>query len=163
MTIVKDRMKDSMPSGRGRSGYKDLPYPVPTSPSASATMRANRRTGTRPEVLVRSLLHRDGYRFRKDCAVAIDRGVVRPDILFPRYKLAVFIDGCFWHRCPDHGLVPRSNPAYWGPKLARNVERDRRVDSALARAGWWTVRIWEHVTPKDAATQVKQALQGLGA
>lgn len=108
-------------------------------------MRGNRKRDTRPEIELRSALHRAGLRFRKDFAVRPDEGrVIRVDVAFPRAHVAVFVDGCFWHRCPEHGNEPRSNSTYWGPKLARNVERDRGVDARLAAAGWRVVRVWEH-------------------
>jgi len=84
---------------------------------------------------------------------------VRTDIVFPRARIAVFSDGCFWHACPEHGTSPRSNPDYWAPKLSRNVERDRRVDQALREAGWTVVRVWEHEPPEEATHQVIEALQ----
>jgi DNA mismatch endonuclease (patch repair protein) len=69
----------------------------------------------------------------------------------------VFVDGCFWHRCPLHGNRPRANAAYWGPKLDRNVERDRAVDAALGSAGWIVLRFWEHEDPQIAAELVAAA------
>ena len=141
-----------------RTSLKDIPYPVPTSAGATATMRANRRTDTAPEVAVRSLLHRKGYRFRKDHLIKIGAMGVRPDIVFPRQLVAIFIDGCFWHSCPEHGTVPRSNSEYWSVKLAHNVKRDKLVDAGLSVAGWQTVRIWEHVSPWNAVVQVENAL-----
>ena len=75
---------------------------------------------------------------------------IRVDIAFPGRRVAIFVDGCFWHGCPVHGTQPRSNTWYWGPKLQRNVERDRVVDQTLSAAGWTVVRIWEH-EPVDAA------------
>jgi DNA mismatch endonuclease (patch repair protein) len=70
----------------------------------------------------------------------------------------VFVDGCFWHACEIHGTSPRANQAYWMPKLARNRERDRRVDEHLAANGWNVVRIWEHVPPRDAADLVSNTI-----
>src|SRR5262245_14625848 len=86
-----------------------VPYPVPGSLAASKVGVANRRRDTKPEIALRSALHRRGRRFRKD--VLIRAGGIRThaDVVFPRAKLAVFVDGCFWHRCPDHGTSPRSN------------------------------------------------------
>lgn len=121
-------------------------------------MRANRRTDTGPERALRSELHRLGLRFRKDFRLKLDQGSVRPDIVFTRAKVAVFIDGCFWHQCPDHGQMPRSNRHYWAEKLTRNVERDRANDAALARAGWKVLRFYEHVAPVEAATAVHKAI-----
>jgi len=115
-------------------------------------MRANRRTDTKPELALRRALHRLGYRYRKDYRLDLDGGRrVRPDIAFTARKVAVFVDGCFWHACPEHGSKPRANEWYWGPKLLRNVERDRINDAALILAGWTVVRLWEHV-PLDEAT-----------
>jgi DNA mismatch endonuclease (patch repair protein) len=116
-------------------------------------MRANRRVNTKPELALRRALHRQGYRYRKDYRIDLDGVRVRPDIAFTARRLAVFVDGCFWHACPDHGSKPSANTWYWEPKLARNVQRDRAADAALAAAGWTVVRIWEHES-LDAALAV---------
>jgi DNA mismatch endonuclease (patch repair protein) len=122
-------------------------------------MRAIRRTNTKPEIALRSALHRQGYRFRKDLRLDLDEGArVRPDIAFTARRVAVFVDGCFWHACPQHGRDPSVNQWYWAPKLRRNVERDRAADVALAAAGWQVVRIWEHVAVTDAVAAVVAAL-----
>ncbi len=126
-------------------------------------MKGNRRTDTKPERVVRSELHRRGRRFRKDHGIRLSTGrLVKPDIVFTRQRLAVFIDGCFWHCCPDHGHAPTRNTGYWGPKLQRNVDRDRRNDGDLATDGWVVVRIWEHEPPGVAADRVEQALEASG-
>jgi DNA mismatch endonuclease (patch repair protein) len=140
-----------------------LPYPHPTSEAVSGRMRANRRRDTRPEVALRSHLHRLGMRFRKDHPLRLVDRVVRPDVVFTRARLAVFVDGCFWHRCPEHGNVPRANGDYWGPKLARNVARDRAVDQALAAAGWHVMRAWEHEDAAAVAHAVAAELRSLAA
>jgi DNA mismatch endonuclease, patch repair protein len=124
-------------------------YPHPSSPGRSANMRANRRTDTKPEMALRRALHGQGFRYRKDYRLDLDGARVRPDIAFTARRVAVFVDGCFWHACPEHGTRPASNAWYWGPKLTRNVERDRAADAALLAAGWQVVRIWEH-EPLDA-------------
>ena len=113
-------------------------------------MRANRRSDTKPEMALRRALHGQGLRYRKDYRLDLDGARVRPDIAFTARRVAVFVDGCFWHACPEHGTKPANNTWYWGPKLARNVERDRAADAALAAAGWRVVRVWEH-EPLDAA------------
>lgn len=137
----------------------EIPYPAPTSPAATKKMRSNRRSDTTPEVLLRSLLHRGGLRFRKDYAIRLPSGkVVHSDIAFPRRRLAVFVDGCFWHCCPDHGTVPKSNQSYWIPKLSQNVERDKKVTESLLSDGWQVIRIWEHISPVDAAKQIADKL-----
>ena len=123
-------------------------------------MRANRRAGTGPELALRSELQRLGLRFRKDLPLKLSTGRVRPDVVFTRAKVAVFIDGCFWHLCPEHGQIPKANRDYWEPKLARNVERDRKNDAALAEDGWRVFRFFEHVAVKDAAALVREAVAG---
>jgi DNA mismatch endonuclease (patch repair protein) len=138
-------------------------YPQPTSAAVSAVMRGNRRRDTRPEVLLRSLLHARGYRFRKDLAITVGGGRVRPDVVFTRRRVAIFVDGCFWHGCPTHGTRPKANGWYWAPKLARNQERDRRVDGWLREAGWVVVRIWEHELAEAALARILTALTARGA
>src|SRR5260370_21209528 len=114
-------------------------------------MRANRRTDTKPEIALRRALHRLGYRYRKDYRLDLDGGRrVRPDIAFTARKVAIFVDGCFWHARPDHGSKPRNNEWYWGPKLLRNVERDRAHHPALPLAGWSGVRPREPGPPAEA-------------
>ena len=103
---------------------------------------------------MRSLLHRSGYRFRKDLPIPGLSIRVRPHLEFTRWRLAVFIDGCFWHRCPLHGSSPHSNAAYWSKKLTQNVARDRAADEHLREAGWTVLRIWEHVPPEEAVRQI---------
>jgi len=122
-------------------------------------MRRNRRTDSGPEAKARSVLHSRGHRFRKHAAIRTPQRLIRPDIVFSRARLAVFVDGCFWHCCPEHGNQPRANTAYWGPKLERNVARDREVDRALSDAGWTVVRAWEHEDPGQVADRVEAALQ----
>lgn len=133
-----------------------LPYPTPTSPAVTSVMRGNRRSDTKPELMLRSALHRAGLRFRKDYPVKVGTMRVRPDIVFPRLRMAVFVDGCFWHRCPDHGNVPATNEDYWLPKLARNNARDAAVNDALQREGWVVMRFWEHVQVGEAAEEIKE-------
>ena len=129
-----------------------------SSAAASATMRANRRRDTAPELLLRSALHRKGWRFRVDMRIEAAGRHVRPDILFTNKRVAVFVDGCFWHCCHEHGVFPRSNASYWQSKLRRNVERDLADNFALQSAGWKVVRIWEHETLPDAVSAVESAL-----
>jgi DNA mismatch endonuclease (patch repair protein) len=107
-------------------------------------MQGNRSVNSTPEVQLRSALHRHGLRFRKNVRLSVNGRSIRPDIVFSRLKIAVFVDGCFWHRCPEHGNDPRTHSGYWGPKLDRNVARDRLADATLTAAGWHVVRIWTH-------------------
>jgi DNA mismatch endonuclease (patch repair protein) len=123
-------------------------------------MRANRKTDTKPEVALRSALHRAGLRFGKNRAITVDEGrAIRVDIVFPRRRLAVFVDGCFWHRCPIHGVAPTRNASYWKLKLDRNVERDRDVDTRLRDAGWTVLRYWEHESVAFACNEISTALR----
>lgn len=133
---------------------RDEPYPVPLDAEVSTRMRANRRRDTQPERRLRSLLHAQGMRFRVDHRVVAGSVAARADIVFTRARVAVFVDGCFWHACPIHGNEPGRNRAYWTPKLRRNVERDHRVTLALEKAGWAVVRAWEHESPVEVAERV---------
>lgn len=134
-----------------------LPYPKPTSPAATAVMLGNRKVDTRPEVTLRAALHARGFRFRKNFPVVTATRIVRADIVFPGRRLAVFVDGCFWHQCPTHGRPPQVNVDYWGPKLQRNIDRDRLTDRLLSDAGWSVLRVWEHVSVDEAVDMVARA------
>jgi DNA mismatch endonuclease (patch repair protein) len=142
-------LQDGVMSGPVRmvslGGGRRVPYPEPTSASATNVGRGNARVDTRPEIALRSALHRRGLRFRKDYLVRGEGRRVKPDIVFTRWKVAVFVDGCFWHGCPEHGRVPKRNRDYWIPKLERNKDRDRETTEWLTREGWLVVRLWEHV------------------
>lgn len=141
-------------------GGVEVPYPEPSSTAASNVGRGNRRTDTKPERTLRSSLHRLGLRFRKDHRVATGLGTVRVDICFTRAKVAVFVDGCFWHGCPVHSRPPKSNQTYWGPKLAANAARDRRNDQWLSSTGWSVIRVWEHEDVRDAVDRVALVVRG---
>lgn len=108
------------------------------------------------ELAVRRLLHAAGCRYRVHYPVpGLPRRTI--DIAFTRAKVAVFIDGCFWHGCPEHGTAPTSNRAWWATKLAANAGRDRDTASHLESLGWRVVRIWEH----EDATGVVEIVAGL--
>jgi DNA mismatch endonuclease (patch repair protein) len=139
-----------------------LSAPAPTSGAATLVMRGNRKFNTQPERRLRSYLHRQGFRFRVHFEVRANGVRVRPDIVFPRSRLAVMVDGCFWHACPAHGTRPTSNREYWNLKLARNLARDRRVDTALNEEGWFVLRIWEHIAIEEAGSMVRSALDMKG-
>lgn len=134
-----------------------LAPPKPTSAAASAVMRGNRRKDTRPEIAVRRELHRRGRRFFKNRRPVHDLRC-EADIVFPRARVAVFVDGCFWHGCPDHGTRPASNSIYWNAKIDRNTARDRRNDEWLRSTGWLIVRGWEHEPATQIADRVESAL-----
>lgn len=124
-------------------------------------MRSNRRRDTGPELKLRSLLHAAGLRYRVDAPIRTERRLVRPDIVFTRRRLAVFVDGCFWHQCPDHGTMPSDPTGYWRAKLEANVQRDQASTAALEQAGWSVLRIWEHVPPAEASALVQARVIGL--
>lgn len=106
----------------------------------SALMARIRGRHTRPERVLRSLLWAAGLRYRLHARTPVGR----PDVVFVGARVAVFVDGCFWHGCPDHYVRPRSRVDYWAGRLAENVARDRRQTRALADAGWAVIRLWEH-------------------
>jgi DNA mismatch endonuclease, patch repair protein len=112
---------------------------------------------TEPELALRRRLHAAGYRFRVDLAPlpGLRR---RADVVFTRRKVAVFVDGCFWHSCPEHGTMPTANREWWQQKLVRTVERDAETNRLFASAGWTVVRVWEHEDPRTATERVLEAL-----
>lgn len=121
-------------------------------------MQANRRRDTRPELALRRILHAHGWRFRVDYP-PIPGLRRRADIAFPKRKIAVFVDGCYWHACPAHGTQAKSNAAFWADKLSSNERRDRDTDERLGQAGWTVVRVWEHEQPAEAAERVETQLR----
>ncbi len=131
--------------------------PVPSSQGVSARMSRQRRLGTEPELQLRRLLHARGLRYRVGHPVH-GRRRRTIDIAFTRARLAVFVDGCFWHACPVHGTSPTANGEWWSNKLAENAARDRDTDAALAAAGWTVLRVWEHVPVEEAAAEVLSLL-----
>ncbi|WP_328413771.1 very short patch repair endonuclease [Streptomyces violaceus] len=136
------------------SSSPDPATPTPPTPGRSRNMAAIKRRDTKPERIIRSLLHAAGKRYRVDYRLQLEGARPRPDIAFTRARVAVFVDGCFWHCCPEHGRQPGVNGGYWGPKLERNVARDRAADAALTAAGWSVIRVWEHEDPDKAAARI---------
>jgi DNA mismatch endonuclease (patch repair protein) len=120
-------------------------------------MQGNRSRDTKPERLVRSELHRRGLRFLVDARPvrSIPR---RADIVLRGSRLAVFVDGCFWHGCPIHYRAPRANDSYWTAKVETNRARDRDTDDRLGRAGWSAIRVWEHDDPVIATNRIVEAV-----
>lgn len=120
-----------------------------------ATRRRMRRQATRdtaPEMALRRALHALGVRYRLH-----HPGLPgRPDVALVGSRIAVFVDGCFWHSCPEHGRAPVNNAGWWATKLAANVERDRRKDAALAGMDWLVVHVWEHEDPGEASARIAE-------
>ena len=140
---------------------RDTRYPRPSSGAVSAVMRGNKKVDTRPEIAVRRLLHAEGLRYRVNYPIVTGAIRVRPDVVLTRSRIAVFIDGCFWHGCPEHGTRPRVNARYWKAKLARNRARDALVSSALQAAGWVVIRAWEHEPAPAVAGRVRRTRERL--
>jgi DNA mismatch endonuclease, patch repair protein len=131
-----------------------------SSPGSRRSMQGNRSQDTSAELAVRRLLHAAGLRYRVNTrpVPAIRR---RADVVFPRRKIAVFIDGCFWHACPDHFVPPKSNVDYWKPKIDRNQARDRDTNAQLLEAGWSVLRYWSHEEPATVARAIVQEVRGV--
>lgn len=128
-----------------------------STPAVRASMRANRSSDTAPELALRRELHRRGLRFRVNMQPIV--GVRRTaDVVFTRRKIAVFLDGCFWHGCSTHYRAPAQNGSYWRSKLERNIRRDEAVNELLERAGWTVIRVWEHESVEDAADRIMQVV-----
>src|SRR5579872_2359141 len=112
-----------------------------TNTQRSLLMGRVRRSGTHCELTLRKALHRAGYRYRLASGTALPG---TPDLVLSRFKVAIFVDGCFWHGCEKHGSQPKTNTPFWKAKIAANQRRDQRVDLSLQRLGWNVIRVWEH-------------------
>jgi DNA mismatch endonuclease, patch repair protein len=124
-----------------------------TTDDVSRRMSRQRTVDTEIELRLRRLLHRAGLRYRLHARPLV--GLRRTaDIVFPSARLAVFVDGCFWHGCPEHGTLPKSNAEFWSRKIRRNVERDEDTRHRLADAGWLGLQVWEHDDPSVAASTI---------
>lgn len=120
-------------------------------------MQAQRTRDTAPEMAVRRLLHASGLRYRVDRAPlpALRR---RADLVFGPARVVVYVDGCFWHGCPEHRPPSKTNPEFWDAKIATNRARDEDTDGRLRAAGWLVFRAWEHERPEDVAAEVEAAV-----
>jgi DNA mismatch endonuclease (patch repair protein) len=116
-------------------------------------MRATRSRDTAPELALRSALHRRGLRFRVNRRPEADLRTTA-DVVFGPARVAVYVDGCFWHACPEHGNLPRANREWWRAKLQGTTERDRRNDEALRARDWEVIRVWEHQDPEEVADRI---------
>jgi DNA mismatch endonuclease, patch repair protein len=128
-----------------------------SSPEISAKMSRHPRRDTGPELGLRRLLHAAGLRYRVQYPVpGMGRRTI--DIAFPGRRVAIFVDGCFWHGCADHSHIPASNSEWWQEKFRRNSARDEETDNHLLNSGWHVVRLWEHQTAPEMLSQVRDVL-----
>lgn len=125
-------------------------------------MQSNKGRDTRPELALRSAVHRLGLRYRVSMRPlkAVRRTA---DLCFSKAKVAVFLDGCFWHGCPVHHTKAKTNADYWADKVTNNRRRDAETDRVLAEAGWTVVRVWEHESPVEAAGRVADVVRAASA
>lgn len=144
---------------RGRAG-SDEPDRVQPRAAVGARYSKLPRGATGPELALRRALHAQGRRYRVQLKVAgLPRRTI--DIAFPKQRLAVFVDGCFWHRCPEHGTDPRTNSDWWRWKLDRTEARDLDTTQRLEALGWHVLRVWEHEDADAAAARVHERLEAL--
>jgi DNA mismatch endonuclease (patch repair protein) len=127
--------------------------PAPSSTDAQKRMRRVRQRNTGVELKLRSALHRLGLRFRLHRRIIPNR-TRTADIVLVGVKVAVFVDGCFWHSCPQHKTLPKANREWWREKLRANVVRDRESDRILRKLGWEVVRVWQHEDFHEAAKHI---------
>ncbi|MFI6557788.1 very short patch repair endonuclease [Streptomyces griseus] len=129
-----------------------------SSAARRRNMQAIRSRDTKPERLIRRLVHANGLRYRVAARPLPDLRRTA-DMVFRPAKVAVFIDGCYWHGCPEHYVSPKTNPGYWSEKVARNVARDRDTDERLSAAGWLVLRFWEHQRSDACALSIISAVR----
>ena len=144
-----------------KPAWKDVKHlrPVAASQEAHRKMAAVGRRDTPQEMAIRKALFRAGCRFRVQFRPLSDHRWTA-DIAFTKTKVLVFVDGCYWHGCPIHGSIPKSNREWWMAKIGRNVERDREATRVLTERGWTVLRVWSHEEPTVAAQAIKKVLQG---
>ena len=141
---------------RKTTGSMAKPTVLPAS--VSRRMSRVRQKDTRPELALRTELHKRGLRYRVNHVVS-QKPRRTADIAFTKLKVAVFVDGCFWHGCPRHATWPRSNAAFWREKIIRNMARDAETTTLLEAAGWTVVRIWSHVSTREASDIVSRVIE----
>jgi DNA mismatch endonuclease (patch repair protein) len=124
-----------------------------SSPAARRTMQSNQKKNTKPELVLRQALHALGLRYRIHTTPGQTSRCIA-DVVFPTERVAIFVDGCFWHGCTLHTSPPRTNAEYWGQKIRGNRERDLQTDRVLAEGGWLSIRVWEHEDPAAAAGSI---------
>lgn len=125
-----------------------------SSPSVRAVMSANKGKDTKPERLLRTALHRSGLRYRVGIR-PVPKLRRTADVVFPKAKVAIFVDGCFWHGCPEHHRPAKINERFWSEKIKGNRDRDAETNAALRDAGWTVIRVWEHEDLDEAAKRIR--------
>lgn len=137
-----------------------VPRPVKaSSPGVRKSMQSNKSRDTKPEPALRRAVHALGLRYRVSMR-PLSSVRRTADLVFTRARVAVFLDGCFWHGCPEHHTKSATNADYWAEKVRRNRERDAETDKILHEAGWRTIRIWEHEDPREAAARISKEVRG---
>ena|SRR5258706_2087148 len=136
---------------------KKTSRPSPSSEAALRRMKAAKPRDTAPEIAIRSALHRLGLRYSIN-AKPIKELNRSADILFRSLKVAIFIDGCFWHGCPIHGTQAKANSEFWRAKIERNQERDAETTKYLKKSGWKVIRVWEHENPEKASAKIQKTV-----
>lgn len=156
------RLPGAGPRGQAQKSHSTEKMDVLTSEQRSRCMAHNRGRNTHPELALRKALWATGLRYRISVKMT-----GKPDVVFLGSKVAVFVDGCFWHRCPEHFQWPKSNHDFWQSKIRRNVSRDIEVNTSLQNQGWLVLRFWEHEIRSDVFRVVSEiskavALRRLG-
>jgi DNA mismatch endonuclease (patch repair protein) len=131
-----------------------------SSPAVRNVMRANKGRDTKPELALRSAVHALGMRYRVGMR-PVPQVRRTADIVFTRAKIAVFLDGCFWHGCPEHHRPAKKNSDFWDAKIKGNVTRDADTDARLREVGWQVIRVWEHESPSVAAQRIQAAVKNI--
>ncbi|MGW2828246.1 very short patch repair endonuclease [Streptomyces sp. NPDC001286] len=131
-----------------------------SSPATQASMRSNKGRDTKPELALRKAVHALGLRY-KVSKRPLPKVRRTADLVFTRVHLAVFMDGCYWHGCPEHHTLAATNRTFWMDKVETNRRRDQQTDEWLREAGWEVLRVWEHEDPNAAARRVRETYDRL--
>jgi DNA mismatch endonuclease, patch repair protein len=157
---MKMKWRDGRPLSSMRKTQEPLSASFASTARIRVKMQAQQARNTKPELALRHAAHALGLRYRVDRA-PLNGLRRRADLVFGPVKLAVYVDGCFWHVCPQHATWPRANAAWWRAKLEGNQARDRDTDARLTEAGWHVAHVWEHEDPTAAAKRIAQLVNDL--
>lgn len=145
-------MRQAREDVEASSRLRDLAPPAPLTPGVSERMSRMPTASTGPELKLRRAMHQLGLRYRLHPKTLPGR----PDVALTHARIAVFVDGCFWHGCPQHGTAPKNNSEWWSTKIAGNVARDRAKDEQLQQMGWLVIHVWEHDDAAEAAAEIRR-------